>query len=105
MTARTRELCIMACVFCKSADFRDWLAEGGERATEGEAKAVILSLCKVTSRNALDTDPIAAELFHELVRKPFLEWKEAQAQKASLAAFCDVQLGEPWPDHSDVTLN
>lgn len=74
----SRELCIMACVFCKSADFRDWLAHGGEPVTEAEAKAVILSVCKVASRNALDTDPIAAELFHELVRKPFLEWKASQ---------------------------
>lgn len=77
--ARTRELCIMACVFCKSAEFRDWLAHGGEPVTEAEAKAVVLDVCKVDSRNALDTDPIAAELFHELVRKPFLDWKASQS--------------------------
>lgn len=80
MTApRTRELCIMACVFCKDREFQKWLSDTTSLATEAEAKAVILSVCKVDSRNALDTDPIAAELFHELVRKPFLEWKASQS--------------------------
>lgn len=86
MTApRSRELCIMACVFCKDAQFQAWIgalsygtSQGEIRVDEAGAKAFILSMCKVASRNELDTDPAAAVRFHELVRLPFLAWKEAQ---------------------------
>jgi len=80
----TRELCIMACVFCRDAQFLAWLnhlavlggePEGLAPATEADAKEFITTLCGVTSRNDLDRDPAAAQRFHELVRLPFLEWK------------------------------
>jgi hypothetical protein len=81
-----RDLCIMACVFCKDPHFWAWLDQGIEAAAgpvaikmnEAGAKAFILARCKVKSRNDLDTDPVAAERFHKLIRLPFLEWKEAQ---------------------------
>lgn len=91
MTApRTRELAIMACVFCKDALFQEWIrdlacaaAESDGQTTVGAiheagAKVFILSLCGIASRNDLDTNPAAAALFHERVRLPFIAWKEAR---------------------------
>jgi hypothetical protein len=81
----------MACVFCRDKQFQDWaireaaershLAFGGKLPGKGEsmAKAFILHVCAVSSRNDLDVDAAAAQRFHELVRKPFLEWKEGQS--------------------------
>ena len=76
----TRELCIMACVFCRDPAFRNFASQklGGGFCSETQAKAFILTQCQITSRNELDTNPEAAQRFHDLVRKPFLEWKEAQ---------------------------
>lgn len=79
---RSRELCIMACVFCKDPLFWRWI-ESLDMAPiiwtvdEAGAKAFITTTCAVNSRTALDTDPVAAERFHRLVRLPFLVWKEA----------------------------
>lgn len=88
MTAtRTRELCIIACTFCRDPEFHRWLEmlcaaslSPGTVASFGEdsAKEFILSLCAIGSRNELDTDPAAAQRFHRLVRLPFLEWKAQQ---------------------------
>ena len=75
----TRELCVMACCFCKAKDFQAWLSEiAGEQIDEGGAKAFIVTACGVKSRNELDTNQEAAQRFHEHVRVPFLAWKEAQ---------------------------
>lgn len=75
-----RDLCIMACIFCRDPEFHRWLSEtaGLPKPRDGQAKAFILRQCQVESRNDLDTDPDAAQRFHDLVRKPFLEWKEHQ---------------------------
>ena len=85
-----RDLCIMACVFCKEPLFQEWvrqqaaaaglLIHGASRVARGEqeAKAYILQACGVTSRNDLDRVPAAAALFHKLIREPFLAWKEAR---------------------------
>lgn len=73
-----RDLCIMACTFCRDPLFMAWLTErAGGAVDQDGAKAFILTACGVTSRNDLDSDSAAAERFHELVRKPFLDWKEA----------------------------
>lgn len=86
VTKPTRELCIMACVFCRDPQFLDYLNQlvGSEITddspfTEFGAKSFILTMCRITSRNALDTDPAAAARFHEMVRVPFMEWKESSA--------------------------
>lgn len=79
--ARSRELCIMACVFCRDTAFQQWAFDNHAKVAfvhEVEAKRFILTACQVTSRNELDTTPSAAELFHTMVRLPFLAWKEAQ---------------------------
>lgn len=80
-----RDLCIMACVFCRDPQFHRWLEALATQAgvtgsvfTETSAKEFILLMCNVASRNELDTSPAAARLFHTLVREPFIEWKEAQ---------------------------
>ena len=81
--AGSRELCIMACVFCRDPVFQRWSAQQApapiwqDKAInrERDAKAFILTACNVTSRNELDTNPEAARLFHSLIRVPFLEFK------------------------------
>ena len=75
-----RDLCIAACVFCRDPKFLAWMQEldgTGFVFDEKDAKEFILVACNVTSRNFLDTDLVAAERFHEQIRKPFLAWKEA----------------------------
>lgn len=83
----SRQLCVMACTFCRDPQFHDWLetlaaADGKPawKATESGAKAFITTACRVTSRSDLDTDPAAGRRFHKLVREPFLAWKEAQRE-------------------------
>lgn len=79
-TDRKRDLCIMACVFCKDPQFQAWLrsmAPDLGEVNEVMAKAFIIEACDVASRNELDTNPAAAERFHQLVRLPFLAWKES----------------------------
>ena len=77
----TRELCIMACVFCKDLQFQAWAdLQGWTRVEDADdAKSFILGQCQVDSRNKIDTVPAAAERFHSLVRVPFLAWREAQS--------------------------
>ena len=78
-----RDLCIMACVFCRDPLFQAWLTEmneiihpGDVAINEAGAKAFILSICKVDTRNKLDTDAVAGARFMDLVREPFLAWKD-----------------------------
>lgn len=128
---RSRELCIMACVFCRDPLFHAWMRslasacyQGGEVSDpqsydDAAAKAFILSMCQVTSRNSLDTDQAAAERFHEQVRKPFVAWKD-ERQKMHGSVYIDgvkvgtienvsmdvsnkgdfysAQLGKPWEE-------
>jgi hypothetical protein len=86
----TRELCIMACVFCRDPVFQKWSSQQapaqisdqqlpkGAASHELNAKAFILSECKISSRNELDTNPEAAQRFHDQIRKPYLAWREQQ---------------------------
>lgn len=81
MTA-SRDLCIMACTFCRDPAFHAWLesmlaALPGPPINEAGAKAYILHVCGVASRSDLDTDPAAARRFHQFVREPFIAHKRA----------------------------
>lgn len=85
MIRPNRDLCIMACCFCKESEFQKWVATQlaaqsmlcpTNISKEDCAKAYILHVCDVTSRNDLDRNPAAAELFHERIRRPYLAWKE-----------------------------
>lgn len=79
--SQTRDLCIMACVFCRDVAFHNYLASlapDAGRFDEEEAKDFITGICGIESRSQLDKDPAAAAKFHELVRLPFVAWKDAQ---------------------------
>lgn len=82
----SRELCIMACTFCRDPVFWKWLNHADiECASEAAAKDVVLDLCKVASRNHLDTNPAAAKLFHQLVRAPFVFWRQEHQDQPTRA--------------------
>ena len=86
MTRVSKDLRIMACMFCKDPVFHDWLrevaAEAGATAEqpidEAFAKDFVLAACQVGSRTDLDVNSIAAYRFHQLVRGPFMAWKATQ---------------------------
>lgn len=69
-----RDLCIMACQFSRNRQFWQW----ADVQSEAAAKDLIIKSCGVTSRNDLDKDPAAAGRFHDLIRRPFLDWLESQ---------------------------
>lgn len=83
----TRDLCVMACIFCRDPQFLAWVdymaKQSGYvadvKATEADAKEFILAICEIQTRNDLDRYQEAAELFHENIRKPYLAWKEEHA--------------------------
>lgn len=81
MAPGSRDLCIMACAFCRYRDFWEYLqAIDPQHApwTEGGAKEFILAICGVDSRRELDRNAQAAQRFHQLVRLPFLAWRQQQ---------------------------
>lgn len=63
------ELAKLAGMFCQQPEF--W--EFSNQTNPSEAAAWIRVVCHVPSRADLDHDPAAAKLFHERVRKPYLE--------------------------------
>ena len=83
-----RQLCVMACVFCRDPLFHTWLNvlesdckdrdQNPFEPTEEFAKDFILQLCGIESRNDLDTNKLAAYRFHQLIRIPFVTWKAQQ---------------------------
>lgn len=63
------ELAKLAGMFCQSVHFWEFC-----RADDAdEARDWILRVCGVQSRRNLDHNPTAAKLFHDRVRKPYLE--------------------------------
>jgi len=66
--------------------FREWLSAFNEIGvpdfTEDEATLFIRVTCGVVSRRDLETSPEAAQRFHDLIRKPFVEWCEQLEQTA-----------------------
>lgn len=80
----SRELCIMACVFCRDKQFHRWVEENialslaDGQIGEDSAKQYILGTCGIESRNQLDTNETAAQRFHEKIRVPFTTWRDAQ---------------------------
>ncbi|ORC44428.1 hypothetical protein B2G74_32970 [Burkholderia sp. A27] len=49
-----------------------------EQLTAEEAAEIIRTVCGIDSRRALATDKAAAERFHNLLRRPFVEWRSQQ---------------------------
>lgn len=58
---------------CKEPQFWKFLKVEGEPA----AVHLVRSLCEVKSRRELDTDPEAAQRFHEIIRKPYATYLES----------------------------
>ncbi|MFC4275546.1 hypothetical protein [Achromobacter aloeverae] len=63
------ELAKLAGIFCQQPEF--WEFAG---VPDGEcARDWILDICCISSRRELDHNPVAARIFHDLVRKPYME--------------------------------
>lgn len=62
--------------------FREWVGNyvDGKPVDEEYAAHFIRACCEVDSRRELATDTEAAQRFHNLVRLPFVAWKEQQEQ-------------------------
>lgn len=73
------ELCILACTFCADKQFWKWIEQVHDLDCNSEdmAKNFILNECNIVSRKELDTSIVAAKLFHEEIRKPFVAWRAA----------------------------
>ena len=68
-----------AAMMCNGAKFQRWVVSRIGAAPDGvsasqHAAQYVRDICGVTSRVQLDHNAQAAGLFHEAVRKPFVEW-------------------------------
>lgn len=85
MTRASKDLRVLACIFCKDPQFHAYLREimkelpdqqlARGQVDEAFARTFVLKACKVASRTELDLNSIAAYRFHQLVRGPFMAWK------------------------------
>lgn len=66
----------------RDPEFRAWVGNyvDGRPVDEDYAAHFIRACCEVTSRRELATDTEAAQRFHDLVRRPYVAWKEQQEQ-------------------------
>lgn len=77
------ELARTAGTMCAMSAFQQYAveeygpAEDGVSATE-HAASFVRAICNITSRAQLDHDSNAAYLFHQRVRKPFLNWRASK---------------------------
>lgn len=77
-------VCMLAVKLCREPDFQAWLQHEFPHLTEEWepcppeqwAKNVILEVCEIGSRRDLDESPLAAEAFHDIIRKPYHEFVE-----------------------------
>lgn len=79
-------LCGLAVRWCDDPHFHTWLDEVmveemaraaiEAKTPEDQAKAVVLDVCKITSRKELDTSDLAAHLFRELIMEPYKQHRE-----------------------------
>lgn len=76
--ARLGPLALLACRWCRSAAFREWIRELGRTPGpdigEARAREWILKMCDVMSRREIDKLPTAAEGFQKHIREPFMKW-------------------------------
>ena len=68
-----------AAMMCNGAKFQQWVVSRVGAAPEGvsgqqHAAQFVRDACGIASRAELDHNAKAATLFHEAVRKPFLDW-------------------------------
>ena len=86
---RMAPLCEWAVMACKTQTFQRWAFEQPKAlkltrglSMEEQARSLILSVCGVSSRKSLDTEPAAAKKLHEFVRKPYVKWLQEQGVTA-----------------------
>jgi hypothetical protein len=65
-----QRLSVWLALRCKEPLFQEFL----QVSSEPEAVKKVRELCKVTSRSHIDFSPEAKELFHSLIRIPYLEF-------------------------------
>lgn len=65
------DLARMAGMWCADPEFRDW----SRTDSADHAADWIRDVCEVESRAELDNNAHAAQLFHRLVRIPFMAWR------------------------------
>lgn len=60
--------------------FREWVGTftNGQPVTVEIAAAFIREVCQVSSRAELATNPRAERRFHQLLRRPYIDWRDAQ---------------------------
>ena len=68
-----------AAMMCNGAKFQRWVESRIGAAPDGvsaqqHAAQFVRNACGITSRAELDHNANAATLFHEAVRKPFVDW-------------------------------
>lgn len=69
----------------RDPEFREWVETQtvyGELVSESEAAQFIRAGCGITSRRELATDTEAQARFHNLIRRPFVAWREQQKEIA-----------------------
>jgi hypothetical protein len=79
------ELCKLAAILCADEEFQRWIENDAhvhmdDRPTETEgidaedrAAIIVRNLCDIQSRRELDHNELAADIFHERIRKPYNE--------------------------------
>lgn len=74
----SERLSYVAAMLCKNEGFWTWLREAKnvEVNSEDDARIVMLGMLGLSSRGILDKNEYQAKRFHEIVRKPFIEWQE-----------------------------
>lgn len=73
----TGPYCREAIDYCRNVMFQRYVSQAIEcDATEAAAREFILSACEVSSRKDIDTSPEAQALFVQLVRVPFMHWRQ-----------------------------
>jgi hypothetical protein len=77
----SERLSYAAVMLCKNEGFWTWLTETTNVAvnSEDDARIVMLDMLGLPSRGILDKNEYQAKRFHEIVRKPFVEWQEQMA--------------------------
>jgi hypothetical protein len=72
-------------MLARDAQFIEWVGQWTvppRAVSADEAAQFIRMVCKVESRRELATSKEAAERFHNFIRKPFVQWRERQAEHA-----------------------
>lgn len=62
----------LAGMWCESKSFQAWLGVD----TEEEARIHVIEVCGVESRAELDHNATAAQVFHDQIRKPYMQYQQ-----------------------------